>query len=118
MSTNLGRDKIWTPGVWDEIDKAVKEEWKQRVAQTVIKTVPMNGAADVAAERIDLAIDLIPEGLRLPFIEISREFILTESQATNEATLRNGQKLARIAARLVAMAEDAVIFQGQVSMPS
>ena len=114
MSTNLGRDKIfWTPEVWGEIDKAVKEEWKQRVAQTVIKTALMAGAADIAVERVDLATDLIPEGQRLPFVEISREFTLTDSQANNEATLRNGLKFARIAARLVAMAEDAVIFQGK-----
>jgi len=52
MNDNLGRDKIWTPEVWGEIDKAVKEEWKQRVAQTVIKTVPMDGAQDVASERM------------------------------------------------------------------
>jgi uncharacterized linocin/CFP29 family protein len=113
MNDNLGRDKIWTPEVWGEIDKAVKEEWKQRVAQTVIKTVPMDGAANVASERIDLAIDVIPEGQVLPFVEISREFTLTESQVENETTLRNGLKFARISARLVAMAEDAVIFQGQ-----
>jgi uncharacterized linocin/CFP29 family protein len=92
MNDNLGRDKIWTPE---------------------IKTVPMDGAPDVASERIDLAIDVIPEGQRLAFVEISREFTLTASQVNNEATLRNGLKFARIAARLVAMAEDAVIFQGR-----
>jgi uncharacterized linocin/CFP29 family protein len=113
MNDKLGRDKIWTPEIWGEIDKAVKEEWKQRVAQTVIKTVPMDGAPDVASERIDLAIDVIPEGQRLAFVEISREFTLTASQVNNETTLRNGLKFARIAARLVAMAEDAVIFQGR-----
>jgi uncharacterized linocin/CFP29 family protein len=113
MNDNLGRDKIWTPEIWGEIDNAVKEEWKQRVAQTVIKTVPMDGASNVASERIDLAIDVIPEGQVLPFVEISREFILTESQVNNETTLRNGLKFARISARLVAMAEDAVVFQGQ-----
>src|SRR5947207_15721312 len=104
MSTNnLGRDKIWTPEVWADIDNAVKEEWKQRVAQTVIKTIPMDDAADIAVERIDLATDLIPEGQRLPFVEISREFTLTESETKNEARLWNGLKFARIAAMLLSM---------------
>jgi uncharacterized linocin/CFP29 family protein len=113
MPNNLGRDKIWTPEVWTEIDNAVKEQWKTRVGQTVIKTVPMEGAADVAVERIDLNTDVIPEGQRLPFVEISREFSLTQSQVDNEATLRNGRDFARVAARLVAMGEDAAIFRGE-----
>ena len=113
MPTNLGRDKIWTPEIWTEIDNAVKEQWKQRVGQTIIKTVAMDGAADVASEQIDLNTDVIPEGQRLPFVEISREFTLTQSQIDNEASLRNGRDFARVAARLVAMGEDAAIFQGQ-----
>lgn len=113
MPNNLGRDRIWTPEVWTEIDNAVKEQWKQRVVQTIVKTVPMEGAADVAVERIDLNTDVIPEGQRLPFVEISREFSLTQSQVDNEATLRNGRDFARVAARLVAMGEDAALFRGE-----
>jgi uncharacterized linocin/CFP29 family protein len=112
MATNLGRDKVWTPEIWTEIDNAVKEEWKQRVAQTIIRTIPMEGAADVSAPRIDLNTGTIAEAQKLPFVEISREFSLTQSQVDNEATLRNGRDFARVAARLVAMAEDAVVFQG------
>ena len=113
MATNLGRDKIWTPEIWTEIDNAVKEQWKLRVAQTVIKTVAVEGAADVAVERIDLNTDVIPEGNRLPFVEISREFSLTQSQVDNETTLRNGRDFARVAARLTAMGEDATVFGGE-----
>lgn len=113
MPTNLGRDKIWTPEIWADIDNAVKEQWKTRVDQTILKTVAMDGAADVATDKIDLNTDQIPEGQRLPFVEISREFTLTQSQVDNEATLKNGRDFARVAARLVAMGEDAAIFQGQ-----
>ena len=113
MPTNLGRDKIWTPEIWADIDNAVKDQWKTRVGQTILKTVAMDGAADVATEQIDLNTDQIPEGQRLPFVEISREFTLTQSQVDNEATLKNGRDLARVAARLDAMGEDAAIFGGQ-----
>src|SRR5882724_2974287 len=116
MNDNLGRNNIssWTKDVWDEIDKAVKYEVGQiRVAQKVFPSPPFPNGQSVPTDNIDLATMTIAEGQTKPFIEISVEFGLTQSQAVNESTLRTGRTLARMAAKLVALAEDILFFQGK-----
>lgn len=114
MNTTLGRDKIWTPDLWDEIDKAVKAEIGQlRVAQRVFPSIDVAGSAVVPADRLDLENMSIEEGQTKPLIELSVEFRLTQSQVENEPTLHTGRTLARLAAKSIALAEDAIIFQGR-----
>jgi hypothetical protein len=41
MPNNNGRDKLWTPEIWAEIDKAVTAEVGQiRLAQKVFPSMP------------------------------------------------------------------------------
>lgn len=114
MSDNLGRDKIWTPDVWAEIDKAVKAEVGQiRVAQKVFPSTQLPGGAVVPSDTLDLNNMTIEEGQTKPFIELSVEFTLKQSQVDSEATLRTGRTLARMAAKSLALAEDTIIFRGK-----
>jgi uncharacterized linocin/CFP29 family protein len=113
MADNLGRDKLWNPETWTEIDKAVQTEvGRIRVAQKVFPTVQMPNAANVSEDVFDPQTMSIAEGLTQPFVEISIEFPLRQSQVDNEATLRNARTLARMAATTVALAEDLLFFQG------
>lgn len=113
MAYNLGRDKLWTPDTWADIDKAVQSEvGRLRVAQKVFPAVQAPNAANVSADVLDPATMTIQEGITSPFMEISVEFALTKSQVDNEATLHTARTLARLAARSVALAEDLLFFQG------
>jgi uncharacterized linocin/CFP29 family protein len=114
--SNLGRDKLWTPEVWAEIDKAVMAEvGRLRVAQKVFASTTAPGAANVSTDpfAIQAGVRRIAEGQTVPFLEIFGEFALTRSQVDNEATLRTGRTLAQLAARSVALMEDLLFFQGQ-----
>jgi len=113
MTNNLGRDQVWTPEIWGEIDKAVQAEvGRIRVAQKVFPSPPMPNALSVPADLFDPATMTIAEGQTKPFIEISVEFALTSSQIENESMLRTARTLARLAAKIVALAEDLLLFQG------
>jgi uncharacterized linocin/CFP29 family protein len=120
---NLGREKLWTLEVWGEIDKAVMAEvGRLRVAQKVFPAMQMPNAPNVSADILVQPAQgqglaqptplMIQEGATQPFMEISFEFALTQSQVDNEATLHTAQTLARLAARSVALAEDTLFFQG------
>jgi uncharacterized linocin/CFP29 family protein len=115
MSDTFGRDKLWTPEVWADIDKAVMAEvGRVRVAQKVFEAQPETNTANVSA---DILVGgqqgfSIQEGITVPFAEISAEFLLTKGQSDNEATLHAGRRLAALAARSVARAEDLIFFQG------
>jgi uncharacterized linocin/CFP29 family protein len=114
MNGNLGRDKVWTPDIWADIDKAVTAEVGQvRVAQKVFPSTQMPNVQSVPADRFDPDTMSIAEGQTKPLIEISVEFSLTQSQVDSESTLHTGQKLARLAAKTVALAEDGLLFRGQ-----
>ena len=111
--SNLGRDKLWTPEVWAEIDKAVMAEvGRLRVSQKVFPTLQTPNAPNVSADVFNRQTMTIQEGITLPFMEISVEFALTQSQVDNESMLRTGRTLAQFAARSVALAEDLLFFQG------
>lgn len=113
MNNNLGRDKLWTDAVWQEIDKAVLAEvGRIRVAQKVFPSTPMPNASYVPADIFDPKTMSIAEGQTKPFIEISVEFPLTQTQVDNEATLKTARTLARLSSKSLALAEDLLFFQG------
>src|SRR6185436_19315380 len=121
MNGNLGRDKIWNPQIWGEIDKAVQEEvGRIRVAQKVFPTVPAPGAANVPDDQFNAGPPMILiEGPTRPVIELRFEFQLSQAQVDNEATLQTARKLARIGSRVLAQAEDRLALQGgNVALPA
>jgi uncharacterized linocin/CFP29 family protein len=123
MNGDLGRDQIWTPEIWAEIDKTVSAEvGRLRIAQKVFGGEPALGASNVPLDIVfpppPAGSGSVREGVTIPFLEISVEFTLTQSQVANEATLRTGRTLAGVAANWMAFAEDALFFQGKdVNLP-
>jgi uncharacterized linocin/CFP29 family protein len=119
MADNLGRDKLWDPATWAEIDKAVQAEvGRIRVAQKVFPTVQMPNASNVSEDVFDPQTMSIAEGRTQQFVEISIEFPLRQSQVDNETTLRNARTLARMATTTIALVEDLLFFQGtNVKLP-
>ena len=116
MNGNLGRDKVWTPDVWANIDKAVTADAGQvRVAQKVFPATTMPAAQSVPADIFDPAAMTIQEGQTKPLVEIWVAYRLTQSQVDNEGTLLTGQKLSRLSAKTLALAEDTILFQGQAA---
>jgi uncharacterized linocin/CFP29 family protein len=112
-TNNLNRDQLWTSDVWEDIDNAVlAEACSIRVAQKVFPTVLMTGASNVPAEVFHPDTMSIDEGRAKPFLEISVEFRVTQSQADNEATLHTTRTLAKLAVKSLALAEDKLIFEG------
>src|SRR5262245_20777145 len=112
-TNNLNRDDLWTKDVWADIDKAVLAEVGPiRVAQKVFPTTTMAGASNVPADVFDPATMSIEEGKTKPFIEISVDFRLTQSQVDNETTLHTARTLAKLAAKSLALAEDTLTFRG------
>ena len=114
MPNNLGRDQIWTPDIWAAIDKAVLDEVGAiRVVQKVFDGMSTPNAANVPADEFDPDEMKIAEGTTKPLIEISVEFSLTQSQVNNEAAMHTGQTLAKLAAKVLASAEDKLLLQGR-----
>ena len=114
MNGNSGRENVWNPEVWTEIDDAVNSAVGQvRVAQKVFAATALPGAAVVPDDRIAVGQLSVPEGRTKPLLEISGEFPLTQSQTANESSLRTGKALARIAAKTIGLLEDAFFFQGK-----
>src|SRR5215217_9512997 len=114
MPNNLGRDELWSPEVWQEIDNAVLAEvGRIRVAQKVFPSSPSPNGQYVPADNFNPETMTIAEGETRPFIEISVEFRLTQGQVDNETTLHTGKTLARLAGKWTALAEDTLFFQGQ-----
>jgi uncharacterized linocin/CFP29 family protein len=118
MAVNLGRDKLaWPTEIWQDIDQAVLDEaGRIRIAQKVFPaSTDGNGqyVPDDAIDRRDGAKVLeIPEGRTKPYVELSVDLALTESQVENESTLHTGRTLAMLAAKDIAQAEDTLFFQG------
>jgi uncharacterized linocin/CFP29 family protein len=75
-------------------------------------TTPMAGASNVPADIFHPETMSIDEGRTKPFIEISVEFRLTQSQVDNETTLHTTRTLAKLAVKSLALAEDRLIFEG------
>jgi uncharacterized linocin/CFP29 family protein len=118
MNGYLGRDKVWTPDTWSNIDKAVTAAAGQvRVVQKVFPTTSMPNAQSVPADIFNPNTMTIQEGATTPLVELSITFPLTQSQVDKEATDHTGQKLAALAVKTLALFEDAMFFQGQAAVP-
>jgi uncharacterized linocin/CFP29 family protein len=114
LNNNLGRENVWSSEVWTAIDNAVNSHAGQvRVAQKVFPAIPLAGAAVVPDDSFDPTKIEIPEGQTKPFLEISVEFPLTQSQVDNEGTLGTGKALAKLAVKTVGLIEDTLFFQGK-----
>jgi uncharacterized linocin/CFP29 family protein len=118
-STTTGREGMWTPQIWSDIDKAVTADvGRVRVAQKIFPSQQKPNQDNVQADILTIGAHspgepmMIQEGITLPFLEISAKFALTQSQMNNEANLRTAQTLAQLSARKVALAEDLLFFQG------
>lgn len=105
----------WDESIWKEInDAVVAEVMKVRTAQKVFPTVVLDtNPTEVPNDVINFADLSIKEGQTKQFVEIYQEFSLTSTQVTKEATNKTCKTLARMAAKAIALAEDAVIFQGK-----
>lgn len=118
MAVNLGRDNLdWPAAVWQDIDQAVLEQAGQvRIAQRVFPaSTDGNGLYvpdDALAAEEDAEFLKIPEGRTKPYVELSVDLALTESQVANESTLHTARTLAMLAAKQLAQAEDTLFFQG------
>jgi len=103
----------WPESVWKEInDGVVKEVSKVRVAQRVFPTMVFdNNPTQIPNEVIDFTNLSIREGETKPLVEIYTEFSLTSTQVKQEAEQKTCLTLARMAAKVIALAEDAYFFQ-------
>src|SRR5258708_9923293 len=122
MNGSLGRDKLWNEHIWSEIDKAVREELGRiRVAQKVFPSSIVNNVLPVSTNRavpFGLLVPVFPvPDVAEPFFEISVGFDLTQAQVDGEENLHLGLSLARLAASVIAAAEDAILFLGPVGIP-
>jgi uncharacterized linocin/CFP29 family protein len=113
MPNNLGRDQLWTPQIWADIDKAVLDEVGSiRVVQKVFNSTNAANASNVPADEFYPDEMRIAEGRTKAFLELSVEFSLTQSQVDNESTLHTAKTLAKLAAKSLALAEDTLLLQG------
>jgi uncharacterized linocin/CFP29 family protein len=123
MAVNLGRDKLsWQAETWQDIDQAVLEEaCRIRIAQRVFPSSTDGNGSYVPDDAIDIrrraSVLQIPEGRTKPYVELSVDLALTESQVENESTLHTGRTLAMLAAKEIAQAEDTLFFQGEKALP-
>ncbi|MEN9517499.1 MAG: hypothetical protein RLZZ381_87 [Cyanobacteriota bacterium] len=106
----------WEQSVWQEINDAVKAEMgKVRIAQKVFPTMMFDmNPTEVPNDVINFTDLSILEGRTKPFVEIFQEFPLTSTQVTKEAQIKTCKTLARMASKALALAEDTIIFQGNV----
>jgi uncharacterized linocin/CFP29 family protein len=115
MNGSLGRDKIWNQQIWSDIDKAVQEEvGRIRVAQKVFPSAVVNNVLPVVANTLAPGPGPLRTGVDRfqPFFEISRDFALTQAQVEGEENTHLAPSLARLAASMIAAAEDTLVFFG------
>lgn len=108
-----GNEINWPDSVWQEInDGVVKEVNKVRIAQRVFPTTSFeNNPTQIPDEVIDFANLNIQEGQTKPLVEIYVTFNLTGTQVNQEADQKTCHTLAKMAAKVIALAEDAYFFQ-------
>lgn len=113
-----GCDSVWSQDICTDIDTAIMTVVGQiRRAQTVFQPILLTDSqtsvpADLLATSAPHVLS-IEEGKTRPLIELSTEFTLTQSQADNEASLHTGKTLALLAAKALALGEDALLFEGE-----
>jgi uncharacterized linocin/CFP29 family protein len=120
--SNYGRDALWDAATWAELDEVVAEEAKRvRVGRKVFRTEELGATSGGSYWVSGAKIETEPEGVRLkddqaqPLVEISVPFRLTPAQVEAEDTLHLARTLARTAAKSVALAEDHIIFAGEMA---
>jgi uncharacterized linocin/CFP29 family protein len=103
----------WADEIWADLNENVlKEVGKVRVAQKVFPTREFtNDPTQIPDQVIDFANLTVAEGNTKPLVELFREFSLTSSQVRQEAEQKGARALARMAAKEIALAEDAYFFQ-------
>jgi uncharacterized linocin/CFP29 family protein len=103
----------WLDTVWKDINGGVVTEVnKVRVAQKVFSTSTLdNHPPNVTNEIINFTDLSIKEGETKPFVDIYVEFTLTSTQVQQETDQKICHTLAKMAAKVVALAEDAYFFQ-------
>lgn len=109
----------WDASVWKEINDAVLTEVnKVRIAQKVFPTKVFDtNPTEIPNEVIKFPDLAIAEGQTKPFVEIYHQFPLTNTQVKKEPETKICKTLARMAAKAIALAEDTIIFQGDVKLP-
>src|SRR5260221_5666819 len=121
MNGSLGRDRLWNQQIWSDIDNAVREEvGRIRGAEKVFPSIIANNVLPVAANRAvpfgaaapPVVLGFLPPDQFQPFLEISREFVLTQAQADGEESVHLASALARLAAKTISTAEDKVLCFG------
>jgi uncharacterized linocin/CFP29 family protein len=121
--SSYGRDSLWDTTTWADLDEVVAEEAKRvRVGQKVFRTEQVSTSSGGASYWVSGAqIETNAQGVSIkndvakPLVEISVPFRLTPAQAEAEDTLHLARSLAREAAKNVALAEDHLIFQGEMN---
>jgi len=103
----------WPNSMWMDINNGVVTEVnKVRVAQKVFSTSAFeNHPPNVTNEIINFTDLSIKEGETKPFVDLYVEFTLTSTQVQQETDEKICHKLATMAAKVVALAEDAYFFQ-------
>ena len=115
-----GADINWPDSVWQEInDAVVAEVGRVRTAQMVFPTTMLDGdPTEVMNDVIDIENNTIKEGQTKQIVELYKTFELTATQVSREAQLKTCKTLARMAAKMIALAEDRVIFHGNEPDPA
>ena len=113
MTTPVNRAGFWNDQVWASIDDGVTASIGAiRVAQNVFPTEPLPNTTSVPADIFDPEKMSIAEGLTRPYVELAVEFPLTNGQVNDDLTGCTAITLSKLAAKSLALAEDAVILQG------
>jgi uncharacterized linocin/CFP29 family protein len=104
---------------WNNIDTAIGDEDKLKVAARFLPCYPLPGATSALRGIISSnksQILSIQQSDTMPLIELMVQFALTVAQVKDEAQWQMGVTLAHRAGALVALAEDLVIFQGDTGL--
>lgn len=109
----------WTSGIWDDLNqKVVEEVGRVRVCQKVFPTKSFtDNPTEVINDVVQIPAYEIQEGRTKPFVEIFQEFYLTTTQVRKEPEIRTARTLARMAAKTLALGEDALFFSGRNPQP-
>jgi uncharacterized linocin/CFP29 family protein len=116
MNGTFGRDKLWNQQIWNDLDKAVRDEvGRIRVAQKVFPCTVLASGQSVPKDQVVPLNNVltIEEGNAKSFAEIWVEFSLTQSQVDSEDSRHTARTLATMAANKIALTEDAYLFQGK-----
>lgn len=105
----------WEESIWNEINETiVMQMGKVRTAQKVFPTVALDtDPEEIPNHVINFTDYSIREGQTKQLVEIYQEFAVTSTQISKEAINKTCKELACSLAGAIALAEDAVIFQGQ-----